>query len=568
MKQWILREPISEKISKELESWPELVRQLLFYRGIKTKKEAEKFFNPNYEKGLNDPFKILNMEKAVDRILSAIKKNERIIIFGDYDADGVCASVIFHEFFKKVGFENFHVHIPDRHLDGYGLTLESIDEFKKQEAKLIITLDCGITDYDEIEKANKSGIDTVVIDHHLPPEKLPPACAIVDVKQEKDKYLFKDLCGTGVAFKVICALVKKGGFNIVSGWEKWLLDLVAIATITEMVPLMEENRVLVFYGLQVLRKTKRPGLLSFYRRMEMVPVNINEDDVGFMIAPRINVASRMEHANTSFELLTTESSEEADWLTGRIELLNKDRRNIVEAILQEVDEKIEIESIPPIIVKGDINWNPGVLGLVATRLVEKYGRPAVLWGKERAKEIKGVCRSDGTVNVVDLMTVLPKDILLDFGGHAFAGGFSIKEGKIDDLEKEILRAYKKILKQKTENEILYIDKEIGPEEVNWEFYGQIEKFQPFGMDNPKPVFMFSELEIANIKKFGNGGIHLQLDFKKSNGEKISAIGFFIANAEKYDLKTGQKIDLVATLEKSTFRNSLELRLRIVDVKLR
>jgi len=557
-KQWVLRKKISENLEK----------QLLFYRGIKTKKEAEKFFNPNYEKGLNDPFKILNMEKAVDRILSAIKKNERIIIFGDYDADGVCASVIFHEFFKKVGFENFHVHIPDRHLDGYGLTLESIDEFKKQEAKLIITLDCGITDYDEIEKANKSGIDTVVIDHHLPPEKLPPACAIVDVKQEKDKYLFKDLCGTGVAFKVICALVKKGGFNIVSGWEKWLLDLVAIATITEMVPLMEENRVLVFYGLQVLRKTKRPGLLSFYRRMEMVPVNINEDDVGFMIAPRINVASRMEHANTSFELLTTESSEEADWLTGRIELLNKDRRNIVEAILQEVDEKIEIESIPPIIVKGDINWNPGVLGLVATRLVEKYGRPAVLWGKERAKEIKGVCRSDGTVNVVDLMTVLPKDILLDFGGHAFAGGFSIKEGKIDDLEKEILRAYKKILKQKTENEILYIDKEIGPEEVNWEFYGQIEKFQPFGMDNPKPVFMFSELEIANIKKFGNGGIHLQLDFKKSNGEKISAIGFFIANAEKYDLKTGQKIDLVATLEKSTFRNSLELRLRIVDVKLR
>jgi single-stranded-DNA-specific exonuclease len=447
-------------------------------------------------------------------------------------------------------------------LDGYGLTLDSIDEFKKQEAKLIITLDCGITDYDEVEKANKLGIDVIIIDHHLPPEKLPNAFAIIDVKQKKDKYLFKDLCGTGVAFKVIQALIKKS--EITPGWEKWLLDLVALATIADMVPLTEENRTLVFYGLQVLRKTKRPGLLSFYRRMEMAPAHISEDDVSFTIAPRINVASRMEHANTSFELLTTESSQEADWISGRIEIMNKDRKILVERILQEIDKKIEKESIVSVIVIGNLDWSVGVLGSTANRLMEKYNRPVFLWGKgERAKDIKGSCRSDGTVDLVELMKFLPEDIIYDFGGHAFAGGFSVKEEKTGDLEKEILKAYKKTSKQKTENEILYIDKELSLDEIDWDFYKIIEKFQPFGTGNPKPVFLFSDLEIKNIRKFGNGGIHLQLDFGS-----ISAIGFFMSSSQGLSLEPGQKIDLVATLEKSFFRNNLELRLRIIDVKLK
>jgi single-stranded-DNA-specific exonuclease len=542
-KQWVLREKVSENLEE----------QLLFYRKI--------ILKPDYEKDLLDPFKILNMDKAVDRILGAIKNNERIIIFGDYDADGVCASVIFYDFFKKIGFENFHVHIPDRHLDGYGLTLESIDEFNKQGAKLIITLDCGITDYEEVEKANKTGIDVVIIDHHLPSEKLPQAYAIVDSKQKKDKYLFKDLCGAGVAFKVIQVLIKKS--EIAPGWEKWLLDLVAIATIADMVPLISENRTLVFYGLQVLKKTRRIGILALCKGLNILPKNINEDDVSFMIAPRINASSQMAHADTSFELLTTQSLEEANWITGRMELLNIDKKKAVEKIIKEIDEEIGKKSvIPEVIVFGNLQWNPTILGKVATGLVEKYNRPVFLWGKgEKAKNIKGSCRSNGSVDLVELMKNVSEDIIYDFGGHSFAGGFSVKEEKIDDLEKEILKAYKKTPKQKTENEILYIDKEIGLKKVNWEFYGQIEKLQPFGVGNPKPVFLFSNIEITSIKTFGNGGIHLQLDFGN-----ISAIGFFIANTEKFDLKTGQKIDLVATFEKSTFRNSLELRLRIIDVR--
>jgi single-stranded-DNA-specific exonuclease len=298
--------------------------------------------------------------------------------------------------------------------------------------------------------------------------------------------------------------------------------------------------------------------------MGIIPVNVNEDDVSFMIAPRINVASRMEHANTSFELLTTESASEADWLSGRIELLNKERKNIVENIFQEIDKKIEKASISPVIVMGDINWNPGILGLLATRLVEKYNRPVFLWGKEKAKNIKGSCRSDGSIDLVDLMTALPQDILFDFGGHASAGGFSVYKEKIQDLEKKILEAYEKIPKQKINKEILDIDKELSLNEINWEFYSLIEKFQPFGVGNPKPVFLFSNIEITNIRTFGNEGIHLQLDFGN-----ISAIGFFSASKPGFDLlKAGQKIDLVAFLEKSTFHNSPELRLRIIDIRIK
>lgn len=575
MKQWVLREGIPEKINKELEQWPELVRRLLFYRGIKTKKEAGKFFNPDYEKDLHDPFEILNMEKAAGRILKAIKENERIIIFGDYDADGVCASAIFHDFFKKIGFENFHVHIPDRHLDGYGLTVEAIKEFAEQKAGLLITLDCGITDYEEVEKANSFGIDVIITDHHLVPKKLPNAFAIIDSKQKKDDYFFKDLCGAGVAFKTVHALIKKGGFNIVYGWEKWLLDAVAIATIADMVPLVGENRVLAHYGLQVLKKTQRMGLVSLCKRLGIALLNVTEDDIAFMIGPRINTASRMDHATASFTLLTTQSGGEASWISARLEALNVDRKAMVEKILSGIEEKIFAylsaqaggAKLPEVIVCGDFNWHPGVLGIAANRLIDKYGRPIFLWGKAEAKEIKGSCRSDGSINLVELMRKTAKGFFSDFGGHALAGGFSLAEEKMPDLEKEILKAWKKVSKEKTENNTIFIDKEISIDDISWDFYSMIEKFQPFGIDNQKPVFLFLDLEVAGVKKFGNGGIHLQLDFKKNNGDAVPAIGFFF-NGNLADVKKGSRVDLAASLEKSFFKSKPELRLRIIDIKLK
>ncbi len=557
MKQWVVREEVSQN----------LLEQVLFYRGIKTREEIERFLNPDYKKDPHDPFEILNMDRAVERILRAIKDKERIIVYGDYDADGVCASVIFHDFFRKIGFENFHIHIPDRHLDGYGLTSEAIDEFIEQKARLIITLDCGITDVEEVEKALAAGIDVVIVDHHLPPEELPPAFAIIDSKQKEDKYSFKFLSGAGVAFKVVQAVLKKGGFLVIPGWEKWLLDLVAIATIADMVPLVDENRVLTHYGLMVLRRTRRSGLLSFFRRLDINPANINEDDVAFMIAPRINIASRMDHANTSFQLLTTESAEEADWLSSHLEVMNQDRKKAVDDIMTDIDKKIKTrKTSPKIIVDGDLAWHPGILGIAANRLLDKYQCPVFLWGKSIAKQIKGSCRSDGSVNLVEMMKAIPEGILIEQGGHALAGGFSVDEKKIDILKNEIKKVYEKMPKEKTENGMLYIDKEMKINDANWNSWEMIEKLQPFGMDNPKPVFKFSNLDIAEVKKFGNAGIHLRLNFKKSDGGTVSAIGFFMANQEKFDLSSGQRVDLAATLEKSVFRAQTELRLKIVDIK--
>jgi len=312
--------------------------QLLSVRKIDDKNS---FFSPDYERDLYGPFELLNMDKAVDRILGAIKKNEKVIVFGDYDADGVCSSSIFHDFFKKIGFENFETYIPDRNTEGFSLTLGVIEKFSKDNVDLIITLDCGVTDYDEVRKANEQGMDVVILDHHLQAEKLPQAVAIVDPKQEKDDYPFEMLCGAAVAFKTIQALIDKGGFNITPGWEKWLLDLVAVATVADMVPLCDENRVLLHYGLRVLKKTNRVGFLALFKKLKINQKNVTEDDIAFLIAPRVNIASRMEHASISYSLLTTESSEESKWVVGRLDDLNKERRSVVEGILDEVEKRIK-----------------------------------------------------------------------------------------------------------------------------------------------------------------------------------------------------------------------------------
>lgn len=574
MKQWVLREKIPDKISKELNIEPENIRQFLFNKGIKTAGEAEDFLSPNYEKGLRDPFDMLDMEKAVKRILEAVKKNERIVIFGHYDADGVCASVVFHDFFKKIDFNNFHIHIPDRN-EGNGLMFSAVDEFIKQKSKVIIALDCGITDVDGVEKANSAGIDVIIIDHHLVPEKKPNAYAIVDNKQNDDKYPFKFLCGAGTAFKVVCAVIKKSNedklFSIICGWEKWLLDAVAIATVADMVPLVDENRILVSCGLKVLKKKQRVGLARFYDKFEINLRNINEDDIAFTVAPRINVAGRIDHASLSFGLLTTQSASEADWAVERLETINNERKNITQKITGAVEEKIGHEK-KAVIVEGDASWHPGVLGLSANKLMDKYNCPIFLWGKGESSEFKGSCRSDGSINLVEFMGKLPKGIFNDFGGHAMAGGFSLDGSRVDEFKNEVINLHKEFPKQKIEGGILFIDKELKIDDINWDFYSLVEKFQPFGMENSKFVFAFYNVEVARVKKFGNGGIHLQLDFERNpdiTGSKIvSAIGFFIAEEEKFNLRLGQRIDLAASLEKNCFRGASELRLRIIDIKLK
>jgi len=553
MKKWKTREQVSENLED----------QLFFALGIEKEKEKEIFLNPDYEKDLGDPFKMLNMDKAVERILQAIKKNEKVVLFGDYDADGIGGVVVFYDFFKKIGFENFEVYIPDRNKEGYGLTLKVIDDFEKKKVNLIITIDCGISDYDEVKKANEKGIDTVILDHHLGSGPLPQAIAVVDVKQEKDKYPFDSFCGAGVAFKTIGALLKKGDFDVVDGWDKWLLDVVCISTVADMVPLTGENRVLVHYGLKVLKKTQRPGLLALFKKLKIQKENITEDDIAFFVAPRINVASRMDTATTSFNLLVTENPNEADAIAKHLNQKNIERKEIAGKIIEEIEAEIsESPKEQELLFFGNEKWEPGVLGVVANRIREKYNKSVFLWGKSGVENIKGSSRGNGSVNLVDLMSKDDDSFFVERGGHALAAGFTAHENKIGELGEALRDAYKKIEKQEVD-EVLWIDKEITLEEITWPFLKTIEKFKPFGMGNPKPAFLLKNLEVSGVKMFGVGGIHLQLDFGG-----ISAVGFFMSNGDALDIKKGTKIDLVANVERNTFMNRNELRLKIVDYKIK
>lgn len=590
-KEWILNETLEKNTQTELDVFSPLLQSLLLRQGVKTIVEANNYLNPSYERDLHDPLLYKDMEKAVKRIIKAIEQKEKIIIFGDYDADGIPGSVVLESFFKKIGYNDFEVYIPDRHLEAHGLSEEKVREFLENKVSLIITIDCGVSSVEAIETAKKLGIDVIVTDHHLVGEKLPPAYAIIDAKQNDDEYPFKMLAGAGVAFKLVCAILAIDRFNVPEGWEKWLLDLVAIATVSDMVPMIGENRVLTHFGIKVLRQTKRPGLLALLSVLKIKPEFVVEEDIGFMIGPHLNAAGRMSKACESYYLLSTKDEVEAMTLARHLAEKNKERKELVEIINQEIENKIDEKNLPAVLVFGNPQWGMGVLGFAAGRLAEKYNRSVFLWSANSNGEIKGSCRSDGSVNLVELMTLAGgKDYFSMFGGHAPAAGFSLVEGQVGELEKRLLSAYEQIDKLETKTAIP-IDGELSLEDVDWSNFYEIEKIGPFGVGNPRPVFLFKNVKLEAVKTFGNGGIHLELTFKNIKGKNILAIGFFACPAkileqiksstdlpkEKFDGKNGHNfldanltpdhyIDLLASLEKSTFKNFPELRLRIVDIK--
>ena len=555
--------------SDELSAYHPLTQTLLKNRGITTYEEAEKFLHPDYERDIHDPFLILNMEKAVERILRAIDVEEKIVVYGDYDCDGIPGSVILHDFFKKIGYKNFENYIPHRHDEGYGLNTDAVDEFAKTSTTLLITVDCGITDVKEVAHANSFGIDVIVTDHHLPQEVLPSAYAILNSKQKDDTYPDNMLCGAGLAWKLVQALLKKRAkeWNVGEGWEKWLLDMAGLSTIADMVPLRNENRVLAHYGLKVLRKSPRPGLMKLLRKLRVDQRYLTEEDVGFTIAPRINAASRMGIPMDAFRLLSTTDETEADVLSDHLNEMNETRKGVVAVMIKEAKKKIASREMREVIVVGNPAWKPGVLGLAANRLMEDYERPVFVWGREGGTHIKGSCRSDGSINVVELMVNVRQGIFLDVGGHELSGGFSISHEQIHFLEEEIILAYKKIEKKSSVEEAMAVDSTLSLDHVTWETQRLVEQLAPFGIENPKPLFLFEGIEIKGVKAFGKEKNHLELQFENSVGKRIPAIGFFISQDNfKTPVEEGNFINLFATLEKSMFSGRPELRLRIVDIQ--
>ena len=607
MANYQIRKVLNDKERIALAKYDNLLSHLLCHRGITDMDIAEKFLNPDYEKDIHDPFLLKDAEKAGKRIIKAIENKEKIAVYADYDADGIPGASIMNDFLTRINYKNFIVYIPHRHNEGFGLNVEAVKELADQEVKLIITIDCGITDVVAVEKANELGVDVIITDHHEPPTPLPPAFAIVDHKQSDCNYPDKNICGSGVAFKLIQAILKLNRFGLKDGHEKWLLDLVGIATLSDMVPLVGENRIFAYYGLSVLRKSPRKGLMQLLRKLKIDQRYLNEDDVAFMITPRINAASRMGLPMDAYNLLTADNDIDAHKYADLLDKINNERKGVVASLVKEVKRTLEErygDEVPAVIVLGNPEWRPSLLGLVANTCAEEYDRPAFFWGRDGGNVIKGSCRSEGKTSVVELMRASVSETFLQFGGHKHSGGFAVSNEEIHFLEKRLnegatlLRSQEagfegqkskddcskieleKIVGQIPEIDLHaefdtsenIIDSEITLDEVDKVLFGEINRLAPFGVGNPKPIFLFRNLQPVSVRKFGKGNDHIEIVFKKKFGEKVSAIAFFgvkekWANKileDDYN-KTAGKIDLIASIEKSMFRGRPEIRLRVVDV---
>jgi len=545
----------------------ELLDLLLKNRGIK-EEDKEKFLNPSYENDLYDPYLMKDMEKVCVRIFEAVEGKEKIVIYSDYDCDGIPAAVIIHDFFTKINYENFSIYIPDRHDEGYGLHQDAIKKFIDEEVNLLITFDLGITAIEEVIEATAGGIDVIITDHHLPSiSGLPNAYAVLNPKQEGCKYPDKMLCGAGIAFKLIQALIIKYGeyWNINKGWEKWLLDMAGIATLADQVPLLNENRVLAFYGLKVLQKGRRPGLVEIFRKAGVNIVKLNEEDITFTLAPRINAASRMADPILAFNMLSTTDIIQAKAFADELSKINDERKILVAHMMKEVKKVLGKREDKKVIVIGNPLWRIGVLGIIASKIVEEYKRPVFVWGSDGSDELKGSCRSWGNVNLVNIMNALPENSLIGFGGHAGAGGFSVSHDEVHFLEERIIKVYG----EDREVEVVAIEDGaeaiINIDDVTNGNFNVVDKLAPYGAGNPTPKFLFKELPIYAIKEFGKEKNHLELSFKNSRGVLIKGIAFFKTKESFNNISVGERINLIATFEKSTFAGRTELRLRIIDI---
>ena len=545
----------------------ELLELLLKNRGIE-EKDQDKFLNPKYE-DCYDPFLLKDMEHACVRIFESIEAKEKIVIYSDYDCDGIPAAVIITDFFKKINYEDYLVYIPDRQYEGYGLHMDAIKEFVENDFKLLITFDLGITAVEEVLYAQTNGLDVIITDHHLPQDKIPKAYAIINPKQDGCNYPDDMLCGAGVSYKLVQGMIRKYGeyFKIHKGWEKWLLDMAGVATLSDQVPLVNENRIFAYYGLLVLRKNKRTGLSQFFKNLRVDARKLTEDDVAFTLAPKINAASRMGSPMSAFELLSESNIEKASSLSDHLIELNNDRKYLVANIMKSVNKTLYHKNDKSVVVIGNPDWKPGVLGIVASKIVDEYKRPAFVWGRGDGDVIKGSCRSFGSINLVEMMQKLPSESLITFGGHVQAGGFSVRHEEIHFLEERILQTYENFSFSNEEKIDEVAEAEMTIDDVNMQNFKTIDKLAPFGVGNPKPLFLFKDLPISEIREFGKDKNHLEIIFLNSKAQKIKAIAFF-KTRESFNrsLTKGERVDLVSPLELNTFLGKTELRLRIVDIK--
>ncbi len=560
-KRWVISPPITPSAEDALVRFPPVLRQILFNRGLGNYDEASNFLRalPSFD---TNPFQLTGMETAVDRILFAIDQSEPIAVYGDYDVDGVTATALLVDALNAIG-ANVRHYIPNRFEEGYGLNKDALDALKADGVKLVITVDCGIRSPDEALHARTIGLDLVISDHHHPDgENLPPAFAVINPKQRGDPYPDKDLAGVGIAYKIAEALSQRANGRATTLKLPDLLDLVALGTVADLAPLIGENRFLVRKGLRQIRETKRQGLFSLANVAKTQINKITAGNIGFMLGPRLNASGRLESALASFELLTTTDVMRAGQLAQQLDVQNYHRQSLTRST-QEQAQQIAMSEDPEayLLFAAHESFNPGVVGLAASRLTEVYYRPAIVASKG-AEETRGSCRSIPEFHITDALD-LCKDLLVRHGGHAAAAGFTVRNANLPEFVARLKGIAKEKLEGKDLRHVLSADMEISLSALSFEVLSHLEYLEPTGYGNPDAIFVSRNVKIKSSRPVGSDGKHLKVTFEGDRGQSFDSIGFRMGHIQP---TLPQRVDVMYHIEANEYNGRRTLQLNLKDIK--
>jgi single-stranded-DNA-specific exonuclease len=564
--EWKTKDPLDVPRELETLSLNPITLQLLLQRGFFSRSDAERFLSAKYE-DLHSSNGLAGMDEAIERIKRAKKENSRITIFGDYDADGITSTVLLKDALAEIGIA-VSTYIPDRNKEGYGLNKDAIDFIKKEyDPKLIVTVDCGISNRDEIAYARELGIEAIVIDHHAVPKKIPEQSILINPKFPNQKYSFRDLAGVGVTFKFCRAL-----------WEefcpkkieklKWFLDIVAIGTIADCVPLVDENRIFAKFGLVVLQKTKRVGIQEIIKTARL---NINEanppsaENIAFQIGPRLNAAGRMDHADITLNLLCENDPVRARVAALELEGKNTERQKVSQEVYDEVKATLEASTDYQLIIRKGRHWPMGILGVVAGKIAEEFHCPVFIL-REGDVLLEGSGRSIEAFNLIEAVEQISGH-LEKFGGHSQAMGIKIKPENLAAFEKGLLEIIEKNYNKDAWGKKLHIDAKVDFARIDWDLISEIRKFEPFGEGNREPVFLTENLIVREVKTVGNGQKHVKFIFGSDGSEKKLLEGIFFKGGSRADeFRAGSRVSVVYNLRSNEWNGNRRIELNIIDLK--
>lgn len=555
-KRWEVADPIPPEAMQELGDYPPLFRQILYNRGYRTKESAEAFLlaqSPPGTQGMH----LIDMPKAVDRIKYAIQQNQNIVVYGDYDADGVTATALLGLALKSLG-GNVREYIPNRFDEGYGLNLDAMRALHEDGADLIITVDCGIRSWEEADYSHTVGMDLIITDHHFPLEQVPSAYAVINPKQAGDIYPEKNLAGVGLAYKLADTLLQS--YESTQDSQNYL-DLVAIGTVADMVPLTGENRALVRKGLEKIRHPQRQGIMALIGVSGLTPARITATDIGFALGPRLNASGRLESALASLNLLTSQDLHQAGQLAQWLEIQNRERQKVMREIQASAENKIIVDDhVPILLFAADQSYNPGVVGLAASRLTEAYYRPSIV-ASIGSEFTRGSCRSIPEFHITEALDQC-KDLLVHHGGHAAAAGFTVRNEHLVDLIEKMENIAEMMLAEVDLRPKVYAEAEVSLFELKPDLLKYFDWMQPTGMGNPLPIFMSTGVKVTRQRAIGSDGAHLKLTVTDDR-VVFDAIafrqGYWIGRLPKY-------IDIMYTFELNEFNGQVSLQLNVRDIK--